>query len=501
MANPPNFKSSTASPENGQPFWVIWLLSIVPLLGWNFTGLFDLDEGFYGAVVSEMNRRGEWITPFYNGHPWFEKPILLYWLAKPCVLIFGAQWGARLPSVLTTLGLYAICAWFASRNLAKYSKTTVVSILSTSLLVVALGRLMMTDAPLNLALTAAFLTFWESLVGNHRWRIVTAACLGVAVLAKGPVALLLFVPIAGYTFWKEPELRPNFKGSWLVGTLVLAAVISTWYVPAYLINGQMFVQKFLVEQNLGRFSGGDEAHTIGIAGLPIYFFVLLLGLFPTSLFIWKAWPRRQTSAPVERYLAVWAAVIFVFFSLSGAKLIHYVLPVAPPLALLLGHHIAKQTSTKTWVNLFLDYRYTLLVLGILGGAQTWWYGESGQQEAHYLARKIPVSAKVSLFRLSRQNEDRGTGSTQLRETSLPSLMMVLNRTTVDTDSLAEAIHGQEFVFTRTGRLNNLVKQIGASNDFSVQGMPAARLRMFAHGKNFEIYQVISDPDPSAPRIR
>ena len=445
MANPPNFKSSTASPENGQPFWVIWLLSIVPLLGWNFTGLFDLDEGFYGAVVSEMNRRGEWITPFYNGHPWFEKPILLYWLAKPCVLIFGAQWGARLPSVLTTLGLYAICAWFASRNLAKYSKTTVVSILSTSLLVVALGRLMMTDAPLNLALTAAFLTFWESLVGNHRWRIVTAACLGVAVLAKGPVALLLFVPIAGYTFWKEPELRPNFKGSWLVGTLVLAAVISTWYVPAYLINGQMFVQKFLVEQNLGRFSGGDEAHTIGIAGLPIYFFVLLLGL--------------------------------------------------------LGHHIAKQTSTKTWVNLFLDYRYTLLVLGILGGAQTWWYGESGQQEAHYLARKIPVSAKVSLFRLSRQNEDRGTGSTQLRETSLPSLMMVLNRTTVDTDSLAEAIHGQEFVFTRTGRLNNLVKQIGASNDFSVQGMPAARLRMFAHGKNFEIYQVISDPDPSAPRIR
>ena len=50
---------------------VIWFLAILPLLGWWFYGLFDIDEGFYGAVVAEMNRRGEWITPFYNGKPWF----------------------------------------------------------------------------------------------------------------------------------------------------------------------------------------------------------------------------------------------------------------------------------------------------------------------------------------------------------------------------------------------------------------------------------------------
>ena len=47
------------------------VICTIPLLGWWMYGLFDLDEGFYAAVVAEMNRRGEWITPFFNGKPWF----------------------------------------------------------------------------------------------------------------------------------------------------------------------------------------------------------------------------------------------------------------------------------------------------------------------------------------------------------------------------------------------------------------------------------------------
>ncbi len=172
----------------------------MPLLGWWATGLFDLDEGFYAAVVAEMNRRGEWVTPYYNGRPWFEKPILLYWLAKPTVAWFGEAVGPRLPSVLCTLGTYAVVAWFCLRRGDDKRVPTAqlaVLILASSLLVLALGRMMMTDAPLMLALTGAFLTFWESLVGDRRWRLVTAALLGVGVLAKGPVACLLFLPVAG----------------------------------------------------------------------------------------------------------------------------------------------------------------------------------------------------------------------------------------------------------------------------------------------------------------
>src|SRR5262249_44035004 len=87
---PAPFRGVPSHKVSARVRWVlVWVFACLPLLGWWLTGLFDLDEGFYAAVTAEMNRRGEWITPYYNGQPWFEKPILLYWAAKPCVALFG----------------------------------------------------------------------------------------------------------------------------------------------------------------------------------------------------------------------------------------------------------------------------------------------------------------------------------------------------------------------------------------------------------------------------
>ena len=53
--------------------WVMtFLLAALPLLGWWLFGLFDLDEGFYATVTREMLRTGDWITPHFNGEPWFD---------------------------------------------------------------------------------------------------------------------------------------------------------------------------------------------------------------------------------------------------------------------------------------------------------------------------------------------------------------------------------------------------------------------------------------------
>ena len=124
-------------------WFMAWAIAVLPLLGWWLYGLFDLDEGFYGSVVSEMNRRGEWITPYYNGHPWFEKPILLYWVAKPFMMAFGDVVGPRLPSVLATIGTYGLVAWFVRR---RWNDETARWCLRCRLLllIVGLGRMMMT---------------------------------------------------------------------------------------------------------------------------------------------------------------------------------------------------------------------------------------------------------------------------------------------------------------------------------------------------------------------
>ncbi|MFI5386520.1 MAG: ArnT family glycosyltransferase [Fimbriimonadales bacterium] len=461
------------------PWLVTWIFAILPLLGWWLYGLFDMDEGFYGAVVAEMNRRGEWLTPYYNGHPWFEKPILLYWLAKPSMMAFGIWVGPRLPSILATIGTYALVAWFARRRWDDQTARWCVLVTASSILVVGVGRMMMTDALLNVCLVGAFVFFWESLVGDRRWRLLSALFLGLSVLAKGPVGLLLFIPVAGWTLWREKDLRPAFRGWWLLGTLILAATVATWYVPAYIVNGHEFVQKFLVEQNLNRFTGGDLAHTPPyLPGLLIYPFSLLLGMAPWSFYLWKAWPGPQPSRSarsdlegrvpaLDRFLVVWAVVPFVFFMIGKAKLPHYVLPCAVPLALLVGGYLAgrakeNRAGPESAVRELQFPLAACAVVAILAnGAFLLYYNWgrlSGHSEVHQLAFYVrdhcqPDEA-VAAYQMPRRQQDLGTGRPAIQETAHPSLVMYLDRYIDETDNLTALLSNPraQWVLTRRGRI-------------------------------------------------
>jgi 4-amino-4-deoxy-L-arabinose transferase-like glycosyltransferase len=419
-----------------------------------------MDEGFYGAVIAEMNRRGEWITPYYNGHPWFEKPILLYWVGKPSIMLFGEWIGPRLPSVLATVGTYLLVAWFARRRWDDNTARWCVLITASSLLVVGVGRMLMTDALLNFCLVGAFVYFWESLVGNPKWRLLSAFFLGLSVLAKGPLGLLLFVPVVGWTYWREKDWRPAFRGGWLVGTAIWAVTVATWYVPAYLVNGHEFVQKFLIEQNLNRFTGGDPAHTLPFfAGLPMYFIVLLLGMAPWSFYLWKAWPSKSEGDATGRYLIVWALVPFIFFTISKAKLPHYVLPCAVPIALIVGSYLARRNPGKPRG----DLRYPILaclVAGFIANFAFLIYYDQFHAEVHQLAFYVRDHVKpgedVAAYQMPRRQHDLGTGKPTIQETSHPSLVMYLGRVVSEPDDMPTLLKNPEgqWVITRENRISN-----------------------------------------------
>lgn len=463
---------------------LIWVVAILPLLGWWITGLFDLDEGFYGAVVGEMNRRHEWITPYFNGQPWFEKPILLYWLAKPTIGLLGPDLGARLPSVLCAIGVLVLVAWFVKRHFDEAISQMSVLVLASSLLFVAIGRMMMTDMPLVLCLTAAFFTFWESLKGQHKMRLWTGLALGFGVLAKGPVALILFGIVMVWMWARHPELRKGFRGSWPLAFVVLIASISLWYVPAYLVNGQTFVQKFLIEQNVGRFTGGDAAHTWD--GLQNYFYyipILLLGMIPWSFWIPKAMLKRDgIEAELRSYLITWSVVIFIFFTVSGAKLMHYVLPMFPAMAILIAAHLHSAKVQK------FALAWTIAMAFIANAGFILWYRTTAQDEAHSLARFVSANAgsdSVALYQFSRRQTSRGTGEAKLQETTLPSLLLYLNRTATDTDDPQEILKLQRpvWVLTRTDRIFGVLK-------------PGVRIETLDPGlgwKNFKLWRLVDDP--------
>ncbi len=462
MANQP----STIKDQPSRLTAITWLFATLPLLGWWLTGLFDMDEGFYGAVVAEMNRRGEWITPYYNGQPWFEKPILLYWVAKPFMFIFGDWVGPRIPSILATLATYWLLAWFCRRHFGAQTSRWCLLVYASSVLVVGLGRLMMTDALLAFCLAGAFIFFWESLVGDRRWRLLSAFFLGLSVLAKGPVGLMLFVPVAAYTLWREREMRPAFRGWWLAGTVILLATAATWYLPAYLVNGDRFVQQFLIEQNLNRFTGGDLAHILPfpkewpallkiVAGSPYYILVLFVLTLPWSFYWRRAWIANNDR--FGRFLTSWCLVPFVFFTISSAKLPHYVLPCCLPMAMIVGRWVSGSGEAPTpnplpqfpdnlestanplaakpregalvlrfpWitaavvavlVNVAFVAYYRLPAAGATSEAD---------QIAFYVRDHIAAGEHVVAYQMGRREHEMGTGRLKIMETVHPSLVMYL----------------------------------------------------------------------------
>lgn len=456
------------------------------------TGLFDLDEGFYGAVVAEMNRRGEWITPYYNGQVWFEKPILLYWLAKPCVALFGMDFGPRLPSVICTILLFVMCGYFANKRYGEKAQTATYFCLGTCLLVLVLGRMMMTDPMLNLALSTAFLSFYESLVGDKRWRLLTAFSLGLGVLAKGPVALLLFGMVFVIALWRDKSLRQKLGGLWIPSFGILAATIASWYLPCYLQNGDVFVQKFLIEQNWDRFLGGDVAHSAGLISLPMHFIVVGLAICPWGWIERKAFTKANIDDSFARFLLTWALVILVFFTISKAKLPHYILPVLPALALLAGKRMSQAPKINWRPEVMMGLPVVFLLL--LDPIQRIWYAKSGQKEAHALVKKHP-EIEV-LYQLGKQEKVLKTGTTQLQETSMPSLIMYMNRTVLQSDDFFELYAGgtEAMIFDTTGRKpdKSLVFFTRKSRIPGLQAVqPAKEVKVIEETENFGVYQLIA----------
>lgn len=452
--------------------WVaLMALASLPLMGWWTTGLFDLDEGYYAAVAGEMLRRGEWITPYYNGEPWYEKPILLYWLAIPSIAWFGQDFGPRLPSVLATLTTYGMTTFFVNRHFGKSAAFLSTLVLASSLLMVVVGRMMMTDPLLVMAFTAAMFAFWESL-SNPRLRYLVGLSLGLAVLAKGPVAVILFALVAAVFYWRQPALRAGYHGGWWLAAAVFLAVVASWYVPAYLKDGQVFVQEFLVKQNLGRFAGGDEAHTIKQWwGYLLYFPILLIGMFPWSLIAWLL-PRlaKVTNGPLIHFLAIWAIAIFAFFTVSQAKLPHYILPCLPPLAIVIGVYLASSAISRKALGAWpAAWILAICVVTNVGFAS--WYLNSGQRELHDLAAGLKNQPDtVIAYQMTRRNKALGTGSTQIQETSHPSLAFYVNRTILESESLGQLFDTKQpiRILTRKGRLTETDVATAASAGFLLE---------------------------------
>jgi 4-amino-4-deoxy-L-arabinose transferase-like glycosyltransferase len=360
--------------------------------GLGSTGLVDETPPLFAASARAMARTGDWLIPRVNGLPRYDKPPLVYWLMGLIYALPGqtawdplGTWAARLPSALASVGLMLVMAasllrWpqpLPSGRLPAPSQQAITAIsaalaFALSPLVLLWSRIAVSDALLCGLLGSVLLLFWRCYAGGGGcW--LAWILLGLAVLAKGPVAVVLAgITMAGFGLWQRDlaglaaRLRP-----W-PGLGITALVALPWYGLAALVEGQPFVESFFGYHNLQRFTGVVNNHL-----QPWWFFlpVLVVASLPFTPLLLAgmvnaAQTRRASQAPehsLQRFATCWLLAVLLFFTLAATKLPSYWIPATPAAGLLMA--LAAQQRPARWVVAGTLFLQGVLAAGLVASSR------------------------------------------------------------------------------------------------------------------------------------
>jgi 4-amino-4-deoxy-L-arabinose transferase-like glycosyltransferase len=317
-------------------------------------GFVGPDEPRYAWIARDMAETGDWVTPRLYGRPWFEKPPLLYWGGALFFKLFGEghpEAAARLPSAISALLATLALAWLAWRTYGEECTRWLLLLLPTSVGMIGFSHAAATDMPFAGMLTVAMacaavlmgLTHGDEdkpILPYTPWAalLLFGFFLGLAVLAKGPAALIL---CGGSVFFWAVFTKRWRDASRLLHPVAIAAFCVTalpWYILCARRNPGFF-RIFIIEHNFKRYLTPEFQH---IQPFWYYLPILLIAFLPWIVtLVWSMCIglRARDHHPLTSLLLSWSVFCIVFFSISRSKLPGYVLPAVPAIGLLLARSV------------------------------------------------------------------------------------------------------------------------------------------------------------------
>ena len=296
--------------------------------------LLDPDEPVYAETAREMLQFQDFISPRIYGDFWYDKPPMYYWLVAASFKMFTiGEFAARFPSAFLAVS-GTVLVYLSGRKLFNERAGLLAAlVLTTSLEYFYLGNAAVTDMTLTFFLTAALLSFL------HRKYYLLYGFAALAVLTKGPVAIFFCGVIISLYMIMTGNLNRLKRMKLISGGVLFALIALPWYVVMHSLHGMVFIDTFLGIHNVTRFLQPEHA-----SGAVWYYYipVLAAGFFPWSAFLVRAFLSGLKEKGEYRhtcvFLVIWASVVFLFFSISQTKLVSYILPMYPPLALMTGYY-------------------------------------------------------------------------------------------------------------------------------------------------------------------
>ena len=293
------------------------------------------DEAWYAQVSREMLDSDDWLTPRWNGEPWFHKPPLAYWGTMASFSVFGiSEPSARLFSSLCgslTVGL--IAAFLAHRF------SIAVGLLGALALgmipefcrYAARGQL---DGPLTLFVSLHLLCFWLART-NPRWHWMAGIAFGFAILTKGAAAGLALVVIGAFSLATQEFAWLKQRSFW-GGMIVALAIALPWHVQQLVTHGDKFLADYGARHFTQFFNPIPGEDTPGPSS--DYYFRFLsrsapFGWIVLSLIASAGVALIVSRDPLLRFSAAWTVVMPVALSFARTKWSWYLTPMYPGTAL------------------------------------------------------------------------------------------------------------------------------------------------------------------------
>jgi 4-amino-4-deoxy-L-arabinose transferase-like glycosyltransferase len=340
-------------------------LLFIPFLGG--VHLFDWDEINFAESAREMIVSRDYINVQINFKPFWEKPPMFVWLQVLSMKIFGInEFAARFPNAVC--GILTLLVLFETGRRLYDEKFGIIWVMafSGSFLPFFYFKTGIIDPWFNLFIFSGiyFIILFTQNADkkNNRHLVLSAVLIGLAILTKGPVALIIFI-LTVFIYWifNGFKLSVNFLNI-ISFAAILVFVGGFWFI-LQIISGNSDIITDFINYQVRLFQTKDAGH----GGFLLYHFVILLiGVFPASVFAIQGFIKHPADNLYQRSFIKWMIILFwvvlILFTIVRTRIVHYSSLCYFPLTYLAAFAIYKvinnEIEYKKWLN------YILVPLGI-----------------------------------------------------------------------------------------------------------------------------------------
>ncbi len=351
-----------------------------------FIDIMEVDAAQYSVISMEMSWTKSFVQVYEHGKDYLDKPPLLFWTSALSYMAFGiSNFSYKLPSVLIILlGIYSTYRFARLHYSHEIARTSALILASTQALFLITNDVRTDGILLGLTMFSVWQMSAYLQTKKYVHLLLLAVGIAGAMMAKGPLILIILAAGFGSEFLLKKQWRNIFKFQWillliLVGMLLIPMCYGLYTQfdlhpekTVYSLQGPSGLRFFFWTQSFGRITGENYwsndtgyfyfTHTILWDFQPwIFFFIPALLLRLKSVFLHLA---KRLTFQGEFITVSGFVLVFIALSLSHYKLPHYIFVLFPFAAIITAQfiHQLSEKATRKWSNFHFGFMHLFWVV-------------------------------------------------------------------------------------------------------------------------------------------